>query len=158
MVTSNGEVHVTHKNNHPFCKWEIVKLAEKAGLLLVETASFEISEYPGYVNKRGSGSNSDRSFFVGDSSTFKFAKPKIVAVGSPALLPKNHKGLNVRVDSKMEEKWIKHYSSGHKILLVGEGDFSFALSLAKAFGSASNIVATSLDLIGTLFNDSNIFC
>ncbi|XP_045828828.1 uncharacterized protein At4g26485-like [Trifolium pratense] len=50
-----------------------------------------------------------------------------------------------RIDSKMEERWIKHYSSCHKILLVGEGDFSFALSLARAFCSASNIVATSFD-------------
>lgn len=54
------------------------------------------------------------------------------------------------MDPKMEEKWIKHYSNHHKILLVGEGDFSFALSLANAFGSASNIVATSRDSKGTL--------
>ncbi|KAL3821177.1 hypothetical protein ACJIZ3_007082 [Penstemon smallii] len=44
-----------------------------------------------------------------------------------------------------EERWIKHYSSSHDILLVGEGDFSFSLCLAMAFGSATNIVATSLD-------------
>ncbi|KAL6496405.1 hypothetical protein OROGR_029665 [Orobanche gracilis] len=44
-----------------------------------------------------------------------------------------------------EERWIKHYSSGHNILLVGEGDFSFSLCLAMAFGSATNIVATTLD-------------
>ncbi|XP_057983362.1 uncharacterized protein At4g26485-like [Malania oleifera] len=46
---------------------------------------------------------------------------------------------------KEETKWIKHYSSSHRILLVGEGNFSFAASLANAFGSASNIFATSLD-------------
>ncbi|CAF2150052.1 uncharacterized protein At4g26485 [Brassica rapa] len=40
---------------------------------------------------------------------------------------------------------IRHYSSKHKILLVGEGDFSFSLCLASAFGSATNITATSLD-------------
>ncbi|XP_074293902.1 uncharacterized protein At4g26485-like [Silene latifolia] len=40
---------------------------------------------------------------------------------------------------------IKHYRSDQKILLVGEGDFSFALSLANAFGKASKIFATSLD-------------
>ncbi|XP_065864796.1 heavy metal-associated isoprenylated plant protein 41-like [Euphorbia lathyris] len=45
----------------------------------------------------------------------------------------------------MEEKWVKHYSSNHQILLVGEGDFSFSSTLAFYFGSASNIVATSLD-------------
>ncbi|ESR65942.1 hypothetical protein CICLE_v10010347mg [Citrus x clementina] len=43
------------------------------------------------------------------------------------------------------EKWIQHYSSHHKILLVGEGDFSFAACSAKSFGSADNKVATSLD-------------
>ncbi|CAI8594934.1 unnamed protein product [Vicia faba] len=45
----------------------------------------------------------------------------------------------------MEEKRIMHYCSSDKILLVGEGDFSFSLSLARAFGSAVNMVATSLD-------------
>ncbi|CAA3031384.1 heavy metal-associated isoprenylated plant 41-like [Olea europaea subsp. europaea] len=49
-----------------------------------------------------------------------------------------------------EEKWIKHYSSLHQILLVGEGDFSFSLSLALAFGTASNITASSLDSYGEL--------
>ncbi|XP_048324987.1 uncharacterized protein At4g26485 isoform X1 [Ziziphus jujuba] len=33
----------------------------------------------------------------------------------------------------------------HKILLVGEGDFSFSASLASSSPSASNVVATSLD-------------
>ena len=47
-----------------------------------------------------------------------------------------------------EEKWLKHYASFHRILLVAEGDFSFSLSLAMAFGSATNIVASSLDSYG----------
>lgn len=46
------------------------------------------------------------------------------------------------------ERKIKHYSNHHKILLVGEGDFSFSKCLANAFGSASNITATSLDSQG----------
>lgn len=53
------------------------------------------------------------------------------------------------------EKWKKHYSSKQRILLVGEGDFSFSLCLATAFGSAHNLVATSLDSQGQ--NKSNIF-
>ncbi|KAK1311120.1 Uncharacterized protein QJS10_CPA08g01859 [Acorus calamus] len=45
---------------------------------------------------------------------------------------------------------FNHYESSQKILLVGEGDFSFSLCLARVFGSASNIVATSLDTEGVL--------
>ncbi|CAH2033432.1 unnamed protein product [Thlaspi arvense] len=44
-----------------------------------------------------------------------------------------------------KEVWVKHYSSNHQMLLVGEGDFSFSCSLATRFGSASNICASSLD-------------
>lgn len=52
-------------------------------------------------------------------------------------------------ESESEEKWRKHYSSKQRILLVGEGDFSFSLCLATHFGSARNMVATSLDSQGT---------
>ncbi|XXG72524.1 hypothetical protein AAC387_Pa07g1595 [Persea americana] len=51
---------------------------------------------------------------------------------------KNNKEINTR-------KRIMHYSISDRILLVGEGDFSFSASLARAFGSAHNMVATSLD-------------
>lgn len=48
----------------------------------------------------------------------------------------------------MGEKTIMHYSSSQKILLVGEGNFSFAACLAKEFGSAVKMVATSFDSEG----------
>ncbi|KAL7593072.1 hypothetical protein Lser_V15G35543 [Lactuca serriola] len=60
-----------------------------------------------------------------------------------------------RRDEVGKEKWAKHYSSNHQILLVGEGDFSFSLSLAMSFGSASNIVATSLDSYDILIKKYN---
>ena len=51
-----------------------------------------------------------------------------------------------------------HYSSSQKIMLVGEGNFSFAASLATAFGSANNIVATSLDSKGITCDNLFRFC
>ncbi|KAI8005625.1 Uncharacterized protein LOK49_LG07G02806 [Camellia lanceoleosa] len=45
---------------------------------------------------------------------------------------------------KERVRWIQHYNNGQKILLVGEGDFSLSACLARAFGSAVNMVATSL--------------
>ncbi|KAI3702700.1 hypothetical protein L6452_28450 [Arctium lappa] len=44
---------------------------------------------------------------------------------------------------KRKERRIDCYKSSQKILLVGEGDFSFSACLARAFRTASNIVATS---------------
>ncbi|XP_068642461.1 uncharacterized protein At4g26485-like isoform X3 [Aristolochia californica] len=49
---------------------------------------------------------------------------------------------------RKREQWITHYCSSQRILLVGEGDFSFSACLAECFGSARNMVATSLDSEG----------
>ncbi|GAB2279789.1 hypothetical protein Dimus_014428 [Dionaea muscipula] len=46
---------------------------------------------------------------------------------------------------KVEIRRKGPYASDQKILLVGEGDFSFSACLAVAFSSATNMVATSLD-------------
>ncbi|KQJ90673.1 hypothetical protein BRADI_4g33190v3 [Brachypodium distachyon] len=53
-------------------------------------------------------------------------------------------------DEAAGAKWLKHYSSAQSILVVGDGDFSFSLSLATAFGSGDNLVATSLDTYADL--------
>lgn len=50
------------------------------------------------------------------------------------------------------EKWSNHYSSKQRILLVGEGDFSFSLCLAREFGFSHNMVATCLDTQETIAN------
>uniref|UniRef100_A0A0G4I893 25S rRNA (uridine-N(3))-methyltransferase BMT5-like domain-containing protein n=1 Tax=Chromera velia CCMP2878 TaxID=1169474 RepID=A0A0G4I893_9ALVE len=42
------------------------------------------------------------------------------------------------------------YSSADRILLVGEGDFSFSLALSHALGPSVRIVATSPEEVGTL--------
>ncbi|CAB4276991.1 unnamed protein product [Prunus armeniaca] len=73
MLTETGEVHVTHKTTYPFSEWNIVTLAQEAGLFLVDVESFSLWNYPGYQNKRGAGI-CDQTFPVGKSSTFKFSK------------------------------------------------------------------------------------
>lgn len=58
-----------------------------------------------------------------------------------------------------EEKWLNHYSSMHNILIVGDGDFSFSLALATAFGCGANLLATTLDTYGSSTSiDSASFC
>ena len=42
MLSNDGEIHITHKTAYPFCKWEIVKLAEGVELFLVEEVPFNV--------------------------------------------------------------------------------------------------------------------
>jgi 25S rRNA (uracil2634-N3)-methyltransferase len=73
MLTTDGEIHVTHKTSFPFSEWKIVKIAQDVGLYLVSEERFSLLDYPGYENKRGAGI-CDQTFPVGMSSTFRFAK------------------------------------------------------------------------------------
>ncbi|CAN6479657.1 unnamed protein product [Victoria cruziana] len=54
------------------------------------------------------------------------------------------------VTKGLKTGFIVNYSECEEILLVGEGDFSFSLGLARALGDGSNMVATSLDRPGNL--------
>ncbi|XP_052177498.1 uncharacterized protein At4g26485-like [Diospyros lotus] len=74
MLRESGQVHITLKTSHPYNKWKIEDLAEDVGLNLAEKVEFSIYQYPGYRNKRGHGSRSDRNFPVRECSTFKFCK------------------------------------------------------------------------------------
>ncbi|KAF6164674.1 hypothetical protein GIB67_035109 [Kingdonia uniflora] len=77
MITKNGEVHVTHKTAYPFDEWKVKDLAIKAGLCLVEEVAFSKDDYPGYENKRGDGKRCNKTFPVGECSTYKFGLPKL---------------------------------------------------------------------------------
>ncbi|GMH05838.1 hypothetical protein Nepgr_007678 [Nepenthes gracilis] len=72
ILRPDGEIHISHKTSHPFCNWNLNKLASKNSLALLQCVDFNISDYPGYDNKRGSGSRCDDPFPLGECSTFKF--------------------------------------------------------------------------------------
>lgn len=76
LKKDTGEIHVTHKNGDPYDKWDLVKKAQKIGLVLHETVPFSQHKYPGYLNKRAHGRNSDDPFALGHCTTYKFRLPK----------------------------------------------------------------------------------
>ncbi|CAM0951907.1 unnamed protein product [Alopecurus aequalis] len=67
-----GHIHVTHKTKHPYSMWGIQQLASESSLTLLEEGAFQIQDYPGYNQKRGSSWRCDQDFAIGDCSTFKF--------------------------------------------------------------------------------------
>ncbi|KAK6143627.1 hypothetical protein DH2020_023975 [Rehmannia glutinosa] len=72
MLWHDGEIHVNHKITAPFDSWRIEDLASECSLLFMGQDDFRIQDYPGYENKRGSGSRSDEPFPLGECKTFKF--------------------------------------------------------------------------------------
>ncbi|XP_076894463.1 uncharacterized protein At4g26485-like [Bidens hawaiensis] len=83
MLTKGGEVHMTHREDTPYNKWNVVLLAAKAGLTLKAKVDFDKSDYPGYHNKRGGDIDTNKAFPIKCASTFKFAPyvPKVVHHG-----------------------------------------------------------------------------
>eukprot|EP00249_Psilotum_nudum_P028934 c38962_g1_i1 orf=434-1408(-) len=72
LLRANGEVHVSHMVNHPYCEWKLEKQAAKNGLVLTDSCHFDLHQYPGYVNRRGIGIHCARTFRVGPFKTFRF--------------------------------------------------------------------------------------
>ncbi|TMW56687.1 hypothetical protein Poli38472_006697 [Pythium oligandrum] len=69
MLTSTGEVHVTHKTKPPFSQWGIEEIAAGQGLRHAQSVVFDRCMYPGYSNKKVL---SKGSFPIWDSQTFVF--------------------------------------------------------------------------------------
>ncbi|KAK9156415.1 hypothetical protein Sjap_003895 [Stephania japonica] len=61
MLSKDGEVHVTHRDDYPYNEWQIVELANNAGLKLKEKVLFDECVYSGYCscNKRGGNKKSN---------------------------------------------------------------------------------------------------
>ena len=73
MLNKGGEIHVAHRDDKPYCKWELEKLAQEVGLVLKERVAFVKQRYPGYHNKRGSDIQGNKTFPMDQSPyTFKF--------------------------------------------------------------------------------------
>ncbi|KAF3638557.1 putative fructose-bisphosphate aldolase, cytoplasmic isozyme 1-like [Capsicum annuum] len=72
MLRVDGQIHVTHKISPPYDLWDLVGLGSRNSLICIDCADFKIENYPGYNNKRGSGSKCDEPFHLGECNTFKF--------------------------------------------------------------------------------------
>ena len=70
MIEEDGQIHVTHKSNAFFRKWDIPKLGTDQGLCLIQEVKFKRSRYPGYHTKYGFGG--DKDFDCNPSKTYKF--------------------------------------------------------------------------------------
>ncbi|KAH7861122.1 hypothetical protein Vadar_021876 [Vaccinium darrowii] len=73
LVKAGGQVHVTHKDDYPYKKWELENIAKKSGFNLKEKVRFEKGDYPGYHNKRGGDIKCNKTFSIKfECYTFKF--------------------------------------------------------------------------------------
>ncbi|KAF4360054.1 hypothetical protein G4B88_025815, partial [Cannabis sativa] len=140
MIKKGGEIHITHRGDEPYNQWEVEKLAQNEGLILKQKVSFLKELYLGYHNKRGSTIQGNKKFPLECSFTSKFSLPHHDII--------HHHPKTTAI--------IGEYMNCEKILLVGEGDFSFSACLAKAFCSAKNMVATSLDTLEELAQNARL--
>ncbi|KAF9673009.1 hypothetical protein SADUNF_Sadunf11G0103700 [Salix dunnii] len=71
---SGSVLDVLEKTTEPYRKWDIERLAEDAGMCLVEKDRFKKADYPGFNSKRGSEPRVDQAFSAGKCFTFKFTR------------------------------------------------------------------------------------
>ncbi|TVU09957.1 hypothetical protein EJB05_43456, partial [Eragrostis curvula] len=103
MLYPYGEIHVSHKMGQPYDRWELECLAAEVSLIMFDKVCFQKEDYPGYDQKRGSGSRCDQPFPLGPCCTFKFQigymkkrkKPKQKRAGPFSLIG----GHNARADN-----------------------------------------------------------
>ncbi|KAH9615354.1 hypothetical protein KSS87_014663 [Heliosperma pusillum] len=70
MINEDGEIHIRHKCNGVFLKWDIPKLGYDQGLILIQEMKFDQTKYPGYHTKYGFGG--DKDFECNPCKTYKF--------------------------------------------------------------------------------------
>ncbi|GLJ08329.1 hypothetical protein SUGI_0086600 [Cryptomeria japonica] len=74
LLSIYGEIHVTNKVGPPYREWNLEGKAEKYGLYLKKSVRFRKTDYPGYMNVRGSGAQINRNFRLGECRTYMFSK------------------------------------------------------------------------------------
>ncbi|KAI5080982.1 hypothetical protein GOP47_0004165 [Adiantum capillus-veneris] len=77
LLREGGEVHITHHvGRHPYTAWNLQGAAAEAGFLLKQLKAFDMSNFPGYVNRKGDGVFCADTFRLGPvSATYIFALP-----------------------------------------------------------------------------------
>ncbi|PWA98586.1 hypothetical protein CTI12_AA017090 [Artemisia annua] len=73
MLNEGGEVHLRHRDDSPYNKWNVVSLAGESGLKLKDKVMFHICHYPGYSNIRGGDVRTNETFPISCAFTFKFS-------------------------------------------------------------------------------------
>lgn len=79
------------------------------------------------------------------SKLFRGLPPPISKEAAAEEAKAKSRGLESKKKKKLAINSIVPYKAGQKILLVGEGNFSFAAALAAKLGTANDILATSFD-------------
>ncbi|CAH0476524.1 unnamed protein product [Peronospora belbahrii] len=88
VLTSCGEVHVTHKTKAPFGQWGIDNIAKTNKFYHKLSVVFDRCLYPGYTNKKVL---SKGSFPIWDSQTFIFVPEERTQVPADVAIPDNEK-------------------------------------------------------------------